>query len=74
MRCVREKKGADSQEEAIKCVVDHHHAPFEQIQIIGIGFLYLRNMSARTYAQFSRTSITLGLVESVERTILRDSR
>ena len=35
------KKGADSQEETIKCVVDHHHAPFEQIQTIGIGFLCL---------------------------------
>ena len=41
LRCIWKKKGADSQEETIKCVVDHHHAPFEQIQTIEIGSLCL---------------------------------
>ena len=57
------KKGADSQEETIDCVVSHHHAPFQQSQIIEIGFLCPRNMATRTYAQFSSMNSRWGLVE-----------
>jgi len=65
------KKGADSQEDAIECVLGHHIAPFQQMQITEISFLSPRNIATRTYAQISWVYATLGLVEL---SILKDNR
>jgi len=52
------EKGADSQEGTIECVSEHHLGPFQRMQITGIGFLCLRNIATRTYAQYSRLNST----------------